>query len=263
MRFVAIAYVMTASAIVASHGKDYYLAAAVPAMFVLGAVALQHAVRSVGARAAYGAIAIVTAVPLLPLALPILPLDRIVAYERAIHLAPQQQERGDASGNIPSLMADMTGWHEFARKIGIAYDSLPPGERRVTSILADNYGEAAAIDLNGSPYRLPRALSGHNQYYLWGPVPDAQSTNALILQDRDDLAVSITTAARFAFSARANRRTRGHSNVRKSSRIAPVCIRRSRESGPRRRTTSRPPSFGRGALIEEKSHLPEAPVAIW
>jgi hypothetical protein len=34
--------------------------------------------------------------------------------------------------------------------------------------LVDNYGEAAALDIYGAPYALPPALSGHNQYYLWG-----------------------------------------------------------------------------------------------
>ena len=33
----------------------------------------------------------------------------------------------------------------------------------------NNYGEAAAIDFFGSGYRLPKAISGHNNYWLWGP----------------------------------------------------------------------------------------------
>jgi hypothetical protein len=32
-----------------------------------------------------------------------------------------------------------------------------------------NYGEAAAIDVFGKPLGLPPAISGHNNYYLWGP----------------------------------------------------------------------------------------------
>ena len=49
------------------------------------------------------------------------------------------------------------------------YDSLPPQERAQAAILASNYGEAAAIDFYGPHYGLPPALSGHNQYWLWGP----------------------------------------------------------------------------------------------
>jgi len=33
----------------------------------------------------------------------------------------------------------------------------------------NNYGRAAAIDVYGARHDLPRAISGHNTYYLWGP----------------------------------------------------------------------------------------------
>jgi hypothetical protein len=36
-------------------------------------------------------------------------------------------------------------------------------------VLAYNYGEAAAIDYLGTAQGLPKAISGHNQYALWGP----------------------------------------------------------------------------------------------
>jgi hypothetical protein len=37
------------------------------------------------------------------------------------------------------------------------------------AILAGNYGEAGAIDYYGSALGLPKAISGHNSYYDWGP----------------------------------------------------------------------------------------------
>ena len=53
-------------------------------------------------------------------------------------------------------------------KTAAVYASLAPADRAATSILVDNYGEAAAIDLYGPAYGLPPALSGQNQYGLWG-----------------------------------------------------------------------------------------------
>src|SRR5206468_2912066 len=42
------------------------------------------------------------------------------------------------------------------------------------AIFASNYGEAGAIDTYGPALGLPRAHSGHNNYWLWGPPrPDA------------------------------------------------------------------------------------------
>jgi hypothetical protein len=39
-------------------------------------------------------------------------------------------------------------------------------------ILTKNYGEAGAIDYYGRGYRLPSAISAHNNYYFWGPGRD-------------------------------------------------------------------------------------------
>jgi hypothetical protein len=41
--------------------------------------------------------------------------------------------------------------------------------RARTAIFAENYGEAGAIDLSGPRYGLPPAISGHQNYFLWGP----------------------------------------------------------------------------------------------
>ncbi len=182
LRFVSIAFAVAALAIVTGHGKDYYLAPAVPTLFAVGAVALEYTVRSVRIRVVYSVVAVVLAFPLLPLALPIVPPARLLAYERALHLAPQQQERSDAGDTFPSTFADMLGWHDLVRQVGTAYASLTPAERRNTALLVDNYGEAAALDLYGGAYGLPRALAGQNQYYLWGPIPDERAANVLRVQ---------------------------------------------------------------------------------
>ena len=168
LRFVSVAWVLTALAIVAGHGKDYYLAPAYPPLFALGAVAYERAVRNIVARVAYPAAALALTAVVAPVALPILPPPALVVYQRALHLTPQQQERGDAADVLPAWFADMLGWHDFVREVGSAYDALPDSERSRTSILVDNYGEAAALDVYGFAYQLPPALSGHNQYFFWG-----------------------------------------------------------------------------------------------
>jgi len=49
------------------------------------------------------------------------------------------------------------------------YRSLPPDERAKAAIFCENYGEAAAVDFFGPRYGLPKAISGHQNYFLWGP----------------------------------------------------------------------------------------------
>ena len=63
-------------------------------------------------------------------------------------------------------MADQLGWYDFVGHVEAAWSRIPASERATTDIKVDQYGEAAALDLYGSG--LPPALSGHNQYFLWG-----------------------------------------------------------------------------------------------
>jgi hypothetical protein len=63
----------------------------------------------------------------------------------------------------------MFGWREMAEKVAGVYRSLPPQERTRAVFFGNNYGEAAAIDFYGAALGLPPAISGHNNYYLWGP----------------------------------------------------------------------------------------------
>jgi hypothetical protein len=167
LRFIAIAYVVTAIATIAGGGKDYYLAPAYPALLAIGAVALERLSSRPVLRIAHAVALVVLAAVAAPLALPILDPATLVAYQRTLHLAPQAQERNDAAASLPSTFGDMLGWRDFVRQLGDAYASLTPAERADTSILVDNYGEAAALDVYGSAYGLPPALSGHNQYGLW------------------------------------------------------------------------------------------------
>jgi 4-amino-4-deoxy-L-arabinose transferase-like glycosyltransferase len=60
------------------------------------------------------------------------------------------------------------GWPELVKTVAAIRDALPEAERARLGILARNYGEAGAIDLYGSAYGLPKAISGVNSYWLRG-----------------------------------------------------------------------------------------------
>jgi hypothetical protein len=48
------------------------------------------------------------------------------------------------------------------------YGALPKADQARCAIFTGNYGEAGAIDFFGPAYGLPKAISGHNNYWLWG-----------------------------------------------------------------------------------------------
>jgi hypothetical protein len=58
-------------------------------------------------------------------------------------------------------------WHALAMKVAQAYAALPAEERSQAVFFADNYGEAAAVEVL-DPGAVP-VISAHNSYFLWGP----------------------------------------------------------------------------------------------
>ena len=69
---------------------------------------------------------------------------------------------------MPQNFADMLGWDTLVTTFVAAYDRLTPSEQREAVILTHDYGQASAIDFFGAKYGLPPAISGHNNYYLYG-----------------------------------------------------------------------------------------------
>jgi 4-amino-4-deoxy-L-arabinose transferase-like glycosyltransferase len=167
-RFRALgwAWVFSAVVIVALSPRIYYLYPAFPLLFAAGAVAWEGWVHRW--RFVWPALMAATGAILAPLAIPVLPPETYIRYTEAIHLAPPAIET-NRLGPLPQIFADQFGWEEMAAAVAGVYQSLPPDVRPRTAIFGQNYGQAGAIDLFGPRYGLPPAISGHQNYFLWGP----------------------------------------------------------------------------------------------
>ena len=64
----------------------------------------------------------------------------------------------------------MFGWKEMTEQVVNTYNKLTSEEKQTCVIYCGNYGEAGAINFLGKKYHIAPAISGHNNYYLWGPV---------------------------------------------------------------------------------------------
>ncbi len=164
-RFLSIAFVAMAIFIFVTHGKSYYLAGAYPAMFALGAAACTRLPRWLVAL--WAVLIAVNGAFSLPLVLPVLPPDRLETMMDAMHPRPRPIEAAGVGAPLMQMLSDEFGWQGLARDVEDAYAALPAADRGKAAIFASNYGEAAAIDYYG--HGLPPALSGNNNYYLWGP----------------------------------------------------------------------------------------------
>ena len=169
LRAIAVAYLLLLVAMIVLHAKSYYLNGAYPVLFAGGAVALEAWLTLPRLRAALLVGVVLFGLPLLPFVVPLLPVERVAAYQSSLGLTPAANEKGLAIGRLSQLYADMFGWRELAALVGRAYQSLSPEERADAVFFANNFGEAAAADIFGKPWGLPPSISTHNNYYLWGP----------------------------------------------------------------------------------------------
>ena len=164
-------YVAVLGLFLLTNAKPYYLAPAYYMLFAAGAVQIEVwiAARQWNwLKPAYATALILGGLVLLPYSLPVLPVETFISYQDGLGLRPGSGERG-SSGKLFQQYADMFGWENQVATVAKVYHLLSPEEKARTIIFCHNYGEAGAIDFFGKKYGLPKAASGHNNYWVWGP----------------------------------------------------------------------------------------------
>lgn len=170
VRALGWAVVAVVAVFALSVSKPYYLAPAYALLFPAAGAALDGWTAGRGRRLVRPlvTVAVVSILVAAPLAKPLLPVERYLAYAAALGIAPESDERHEL-GRLPQFFADMHGWRGLAEATAAAFHRLPPADRARACVFAQNYGEAGAIDHFGPALGLPPAISGHNSYWLWGP----------------------------------------------------------------------------------------------
>jgi hypothetical protein len=164
--FLAVAGILVA----AGTSRANYLAVTYPVLFALGGLAWEgfSANRPLRIRVPLALAVGLLTLPLAPFAIPLLPVEAFIRYQSALGARPSTEERKRV-GPLPQGYADMFGWPELAAAVARAAERLSPKERAGAVVFGQNYGEAAAVQVLGRSLGLPRAVSGHNNYWLWGP----------------------------------------------------------------------------------------------
>ena len=170
-RALGLAYVVLFALMVVFRAKVYYLLPFYPVLLAAGGVQFEAWLarpRLARLKPATLALLVVGGVVTAPLALPVLPVETFIRYQRALGFEPPRMERFRL-GELPQHYADMFGWEEMTAEVARVYNSLPAEERPRCAVFARNYGEAGAIDFFGPRYGLPKAIGKHQNYFLWGP----------------------------------------------------------------------------------------------
>jgi len=166
-RPVGIACVIVIAAQFVLGGKAYYPGGAYTFLLAAGCVPAEHWLAAGRPLAGRIRPAVVMAGAMLAGALIAAPVTLPVLPARALHTVPVQKINYDLGEEI--------AWPKLVALVSREYRALPAAQRRHTTILTGNYGEAGAIDRYGPGLGLPQAYSGANNFWLWGPPPAADT----------------------------------------------------------------------------------------
>ncbi len=196
-RWIAWTFLAFFLLMLALHAKDYYVAPVYPMLFTAGAVAWEARFAAAGsgrrwnfALPIFEAALVLTTLIILPTASPVLRPQTYDHYMHTLHLQPDESENLKAS-ILPQFYADRFGWDQLTDIVVTAYRSLPAEDRRHVCIFTSNYGEAGALEFFGQKLEpgMPRVISGHNNYWLWGQRGcSGDPVIAVVGDSREDLA---------------------------------------------------------------------------
>jgi 4-amino-4-deoxy-L-arabinose transferase-like glycosyltransferase len=166
-RFLSLGFVLTTAFYFLERGTNYYLFPAYPTMFAVGAVACERL--NVWIARSWIAVSLGVSALMAPVVLPILDPPLLRGYMAATGIRPQPIEAAGVGAPLTQGLSDEFGWRELEQQIAAVFHQLSDADQARAAIIASNYGQAAALDVYGRQDNLPPVLSGHNQYWLWGP----------------------------------------------------------------------------------------------
>jgi hypothetical protein len=176
---LAVAYLATAALLYGiGASKAYYMLGAYPPLVAAGAVVVEQAARRrPWIPGALATVLVVGGLASLPLALPVLPVERLIAYQQALGFTPPTEDKR-VTGALPGHFANMHGWPEIVADVKAASASLATPGRAI--VLADDYMEASALEQLGRAAGLPPIAGTHDSWAMWPPATDAPAEVVLV-----------------------------------------------------------------------------------
>jgi hypothetical protein len=187
-------YVAVLVLLLFTRSKPYYFGPIYFMLFASGALVVESFVRGRNMgwlKPASFALLLAGGLVTAPFVLPVLPVETFIRYQNFLGLKPPREER-DRPGELPQHYADMFGWENMVATVAQVYNRLSPEEKARCLIYCNNYGEAGAIDFFGKKYGLPKASSGHNNYWFWGPQNPAADIVITVGESREGVESSFS-----------------------------------------------------------------------
>jgi hypothetical protein len=179
-RMLGWTYVIVLGLFMFGKGRGYYVAAAYPMLFAMGAVTGERWVASLkrGWRLAVESVFFTG-----------LAAWGVLAFAILVPIASSGQLQQFALKNSGDLREEI-GWDELVKTVAGIRDSLPPEQQKSVGVFTANYGEQGAVEILGRAYQLPIPISTTNAAWLRG-YPTPEPTTLIVLglsrEDADEL----------------------------------------------------------------------------
>jgi len=160
------------------HSKPEYLSPTIPMIMAGGALFVERTFKKW--LSILFVLLIGIGIVIIPLALPMLPVQTFIKFNQALGLTPANTESKELN-ELPQHYADMFGWENMAKQVSEVYESLPDTEKTDAVVFTQNYGEAAALEYYQKKYPVPQVLCLHNNYWIWGWKHAGKSMNTVLL----------------------------------------------------------------------------------
>lgn len=186
-RVIGWIFVITFFIYLFTQGRSYYQAPAYPMLIAAGAVVWQGWVEKLSAVKArlvagttWGFVGI----------------GALVGGALSLPIAPINSPLWDVTSEVHDIFTEQIGWDELVQETAgvysnlLNYSNLLDDEKLRVGILAGENDEAAALNLLGGEYGLPKAISGSNSYFLRGygnPPPEILIVIGFSEEDADSL----------------------------------------------------------------------------
>ena len=169
-RMLAWMYLIPFALFFFGDGRSYYLAAAYPMLFALGAVAAERwlatlsEVWRVTVELTFFTGVALCGLLFIAILVPVASSGPLKSFALA--------HNGDLREEI--------GWDDLLQQLAALRDALPPEQQQSLGIITGNYGETGDIELFGPAYHLPPPISMTNSAWLRG-YPTPQPTTLIVL----------------------------------------------------------------------------------
>lgn len=152
--------------------KFYFLIPLYTILLAVGSIKIEEYLRhfdkgkEIFLKVAFPVVFVLLTMPLLPMAVPILPVGRLIEFVAAVDVDAGIKYENNELNLLPQHFADRFGWEEMVQEIAKVFEKIPDDDKEGVGIITDNWGQASAVHRFRKKYKLPEPTSTDGWFYF-------------------------------------------------------------------------------------------------